>query len=209
MTLVKDSHAARTCALCERNLLLGEHVTRYKPGEGEWVEVCALCRVPARELGWVKEGAPSSPVVPLGRRRLRMPRMKRAEGQPVAVRATALSRTEAKQIDCFVAACRTFNESAFRRTVSGIAKSLGDPWASLVYLTGVKPEVVITVAWDLSWYQYRAVIAETPSIRLVERGYEIDELDERFRVANAGFDADMVLAPLETPSQVADELSPR
>ena len=81
--------------------------------------------------------------------------------------------------------------------MSGIAKSLGDPWASLVYLTGANPEVVITVAWDLSWYQYRVVIAETPSIRLAERGYELDELDQRFHERNASFDTEMEIAPLE------------
>ena len=207
MTLVKNSSAARACAVCERSLLLGEHATRYKHAGGEWVDVCALCRVPARELGWVKEGAPSSPLVELGRSKLRLPRLRRPDGPPVPAAATSVSRTEAAQIDCFAAACTTFNESAFRRTVSGIAKSLGDPRASLVYLTGVKPEVVITVAWDLSWYQYRVVIADAPSIRLVERGYEIDELDERFRVNNAVFDADMALAPADHSEPAA--LDPR
>lgn len=195
MALVKDSNAARTCALCERSLLLGEHSTRYKQEGGDWVDVCALCRVPARELGWVKEGGASSPVVPLGRRRLRLPRLRRAEGAPAKSAGASQARAAATQVDCFATACATFNESAFRRTVAGIAKSLGEPQASLVYLTGVKPEVVITVAWELSWYQYRVVIADTPSIRLAERGYEVDELDESFREANAAFDDDMALSP--------------
>ena len=197
MARVTDRNSAEACAVCERSLLLGENTTRYKPAGEDWMQVCALCRVPARELGWVKEGAPSSPVVPLGKRRLRMPRMKRADGAVPAVAPAAGTRRDATQIDCFAAACGTFNESAFRRTVSGIAKSLGDPSANLVYLTGAKPEVVITVAWDLSWYQYRVVISETPSIRLAERGYEIDELDSRFREENASFDSEMELAPFK------------
>ena len=186
--------------------MLGENATRYKPAGEDWVEVCALCRVPARELGWLKEGAPSSPVIPLGKRRLRMPRMKRPDGcllQMLLLRAPALDVTLRRPTVSRLLA-GTFNESAFRRTVSGIAKSLGDPSANLVYLTGAKPEVVITVAWDLSWYQYRVVFAETPSIRLVERGYEIDELEARFRVANASFDSEMSLAPFEDAVAAGD-----
>ena len=204
MALVKDSHAARTCGVCQRSLLLGEHSTRFKPANGDWVEVCALCRVPARELGWVKEGGASSPVVPLGRRRLRLPRIKRSAEPPAAPAPANGSRDGTTQVDCFALACTTFNESAFRRTVAGIAKSLGDPEASLVYLTGVKPEVVITVAWDLSWYQYRVVIAETPSIRLVERGYELEELDQGFRSPNARFGADMSLSSPDDGSTSGD-----
>ena len=206
MARVTDRNAVRACAVCERHLMLGENATRYKPAGEDWVEVCALCRVPARELGWLKEGAPSSPVIPLGKRRLRMPRMKRPGGVPAADASSpsAGARRDTTQTDCFAAACGTFNESAFRRTVSGIAKSLGDPSANLVYLTGAKPEVVITVAWDLSWHQYRVVIAETPSIRLVERGYEIDELEARFRVANASFDSEMSLAPFEDAVAAGD-----
>ena len=133
-------------------------------------------------------------------------RMKRPGGVPAADASSpsAGARRDTTQTDCFAAACGTFNESAFRRTVSGIAKSLGDPSANLVYLTGAKPEVVITVAWDLSWHQYRVVIAETPSIRLVERGYEIDELEARFRVANASFDSEMSLAPFEDAVAAGD-----
>ena len=48
-----------------------------------------------------------------------------------------------------------FNSSDYRRTVGGIAKSLGEPHASVVPLSGVKSELVVTVAWDISWYQYR------------------------------------------------------
>ena len=196
MASVTDNQA-RTCGFCERSLLLGEQSTRFKPATGDWVDVCALCRVPARELGWVKEGGASSPVVPLGRRRLRLPRIKRAASPVASSAAAAQDPAEVTQVDCFALACATFNESAFRRTVAGIAKSLGDPQASLVYLTGVNPEVVITVAWDLSWYQYRVVVGDAPSIRLVERGYELDELDPSFRDSNAQFDADMSLSPVD------------
>ena len=92
-------------------------------------------------------------------------------------------------------AAELFNQSAFRRTVAGIAKSLGAARVSLVPLSGTNPEVVITVAWDISWYQYRAVLGTTQSVRLAERGYEIDDLDERFKSWNGTLDASGSLVP--------------
>ena len=40
---------------------------------------------------------------------------------------------------------------------------------------------MITVAWEISWYQYRVGLGSSQPIRLAERGYEIDELDPRFK----------------------------
>ena len=54
-----------------------------------------------------------------------------------------------------VEAADIFNASDYRRTVGGIAKSLGEPRASIVPLSGVSGELIVTVAWDISWYQYR------------------------------------------------------
>src|SRR5262249_58573420 len=48
-----------------------------------------------------------------------------------------------------------FNGSAYRRNVGGIAKSLGEPKASIQPLSGTSGELAVTVAWELSWYQYR------------------------------------------------------
>lgn len=203
MRAASGSAVARWCAVCERSLLLGEQATRYSPADGEWVDVCALCRTPALERGWLKEGAPSSPIVGLERRRLRFPRRGRRDGAGGDSEPPPLVTDDAARVDYFAAACEMFNASAFRRTVSGVAKSLGTPWASLVYLTGAKPEVVITVAWELSWYQYRVVLADSAAIRLVERGYELDELDARFTTANATFDSEMVLSPLAGEASTA------
>ncbi len=190
---MSDNRVARNCAVCARSLLTGERTTRYARVGGEWVDVCALCRGSAVDFGWVKEGAPTTPSVPLGRRRLRFSRRGNGETNPSEDDVKAASRRESSRVGYFSAACEAFNESAFHRTVAGVAKSLGTPWASLVYLTGSKPEVVITVAWELSWYQYRVVVADTPTIRLAERGYELDELDARFMTQNASFDAEMTL----------------
>jgi hypothetical protein len=55
-------------------------------------------------------------------------------------------------------------------------------------LSGTNPEVVVTVAWDLSWYQYRVVLGSNQAVRLAERGYEIDDLEARFKAWNATLD---------------------
>jgi hypothetical protein len=86
-------------------------------------------------------------------------------------------------------ASEVFNESPFKRTVAGIAKSLGEPRVSFLPLSGTNPEVVITVAWDISWYQYRVAFGSGQTVRLAERGYELDDLDQRFQAWNGSLDA--------------------
>jgi hypothetical protein len=94
-----------------------------------------------------------------------------------------------------VEAAELFNESAYRRTIAGIAKSLGDARVSLLPLSGVNPEVVVTVAWDISWYQYRVSAESGQVVRLAERGYELDELDPRFAHWNGHLGSDGRVAP--------------
>ena len=44
---------ARSCAICERTLLMGERAVRYSPdGDGEFVDVCPLCQEIALDHGW-------------------------------------------------------------------------------------------------------------------------------------------------------------
>jgi len=54
---------------------------------------------------------------------------------------------------------------------------------------------VITVAWDLSWYQYRVAPDSAQPVRLIERGHELEELDERYETWNARVEADGRLVP--------------
>ena len=69
-----------------------------------------------------------------------------------------------------VEAADLFNASPYRRSVGGIAKSLGPPHVSVVPLSGVNTEVVVTIAWDISWYQYRVLFDSAQPVRLAERG---------------------------------------
>ena len=55
----------RSCAICERRLLMGERAVRYSPNGGEYyVDVCPLCQEIATEYGWLKEGSPTTPTIP-------------------------------------------------------------------------------------------------------------------------------------------------
>lgn len=191
--IVKKVDVARECAVCHRTLLLGERATRFSPGEGEWVDVCALCTEEAYGNGWVREGSPMTPIVPEGRRRRRrLPSLGLLESRKTeqdAVASEPVLRRLSVPEQAMLEAAEVFNESPFKRTVAGIAKSLGEPQVSFLPLSGTNPEVVITVAWDISWYQYRVAFGSGQTVRLAERGYELDDLDERFQAWNGMLDA--------------------
>jgi hypothetical protein len=102
-----------------------------------------------------------------------------------------LSESELEQVE----AADLFNASAYRRTVAGIAKSLGPPNASIVPLSGVSGDTVVTVAWDISWYQYRVTPESAQPVRLAERGHDVSELEGGFLQWNAQLAEDGRLMP--------------
>ena len=107
-----------------------------------------------------------------------------------------------------VEAADLFNASPYRRTVGGIGKSLGKPDASVVPLSGVNMEVVVTVAWDISWYQYRVLPDSAQPVRLAERGHELEELEPSFRMWNARVDPDGRVVPGDRSALERDEHRP-
>src|SRR5512132_2131086 len=177
--------AAQTCAICDRTLLVGERTTRFSLDGEEFVDVCPLCQEIAAEQGWLKEGSPTTPTFEEEPRRKRFslgaildPRRAAPEEslapEPILRR---LSNHERAMVE----AADLFNASAYRRTVGGIGKSLGKPHASVVPLSGVNAEVVVTVAWDISWYQYRVTPESSQPVRLAERGHDPREREPSFR----------------------------
>ena len=190
----------RQCAVCHRTLLMGERSFRFTPGGEDWVDVCALCTDQADEHGWIKEGSPTTPLVPdTARRRRRFPGLGLIEQhrkvEPDPVMPEPMLRRLSVTEQAMVEAAELFNDSAYRRTIAGIAKSLGEARVSFLPLSGVNPEVVVTVAWDISWYQYRVVFESGQPVRLAERGYELDELDDRFKEWNGHLGPDGRLTP--------------
>jgi hypothetical protein len=55
-------------------------------------------------------------------------------------------------------------------------------------------EVVVTVAWDLSWYQFRVDMLGPQPVTLQQRGEDVGEIDDRFRDWNAQAEPDGTLA---------------
>jgi hypothetical protein len=189
----------RTCAVCERTLLTGERAVRFAPHGDEFVDVCPLCADVALEHGWIKEGSPTTPTVPNQRRRRRRgiaslfdPRREPAD-EPVV--AEPILRRLSPREQQMVEAADIFNSSDYRRTVGGIAKSLGSPRASIVPLSGVTGELIVTVAWDISWYQYRVTPESAQPVRLAERGHELIDLDAGYQRWNAHIEDDGRLVP--------------
>jgi hypothetical protein len=82
-----------------------------------------------------------------------------------------------------------FNGCEHRRTIAGVARSLGTPGVAVVTDPGHSTLVRIIVSWELCWYRYEIDLAdEEPPVRLDGQGYELDELTEREREANAAAD---------------------
>ena len=80
-----------------------------------------------------------------------------------------------------------FNESGRTRTVAGLTRTLGRPRVSIGAAAGSPGEVRITVAWDLTWYQW-GVDTGDPLLPVSEigQGGELSELDGSARVWNGG-----------------------
>jgi hypothetical protein len=92
-------------------------------------------------------------------------------------------------------AIEMFNASDHTRTIGGIARTLGLPWVSAQPRAEAPSEVEITVAWELSWYRYRIDLGDASDpVTLLDKGQEMDELDESHRGWNASATADGQLA---------------
>ena len=147
--------------------------------------------------GLRSEGGPSLPVH-AGERQSRslFGRLWAAARRPSSSIPEPILRQLSRGEQAIVEAATLFNLSPHRRTVEGLTRSLGWPTVSIVALSGTNPEVVITVCWEISWYQYRVVLG-TSQVRLAQRGLEPDDLDEPFRDWNAELnDAGLVVPRL-------------
>jgi hypothetical protein len=83
-------------------------------------------------------------------------------------------------------AVELFNESEHPRTVAGIARTLGSPRVSASASSASAAEVIVTVAWDISWYQFVIDLSDTNDpVRMDARGEELDELRPDARDWNA------------------------
>jgi hypothetical protein len=83
-----------------------------------------------------------------------------------------------------------FNGSDHQRTVAGLARTLGTPFVSVQPDAAQPSQVSLVVAWELSWYRYRVDLGdEGDPVMMLEKGDEIEQIDELLRGWNATLDA--------------------
>ena len=87
-------------------------------------------------------------------------------------------------------ALELFNASEHQRTVAGLARSLGSPWATAVPDPDAPATVTVLVAWELSWYRYRVDLGDAiEPVAMQAKGDELGDIDDELREWNAGLDA--------------------
>jgi len=138
--------------------------------------------------GPVAEPPPPEPGEPAAEPapRPRAPRKRTREPgrEPRHVRAVPMGASQK-----IASAIEVFNNSEHRRTVAGVARSLGAPDVSIHPNEEHSSLVDIVASWELCWYRYEVDLSdEVPVVRVAAQGYELDELTPREREANASYD---------------------
>ena len=86
----------------------------------------------------------------------------------------------------FEQAIARFNAGDAGRTVAGLTRTLGAPSVSVGDSAGAADEVRVTVAWELTWYQWGVDLGdELRPVYELDKGYEVDEIDAAARQWNA------------------------
>ncbi len=157
------------------------------------MDVCPLCQDAALDYGWVREGGPISPTLSAARTRKKRTRWSQIlgvggdEADAGGLRSPSSAGSRDSEA-ALVEAADLFNASLFRRTVEGVGRALGSPLISIVPLSGVNSELVLTFAWEITWYQYRVLPEAGQPIRLADRGADISEIEAAFTEWNATLD---------------------
>lgn len=211
--------AEANCAICGRTILAGERTHGYVDG-GEERSVCELCVARAERLGWRPADAPE-PERPAGAHegpwRLRglLRQRERRRGEPALDhfqtspfpnsekpgndapnrRPRPTPQPDASRPSAFERAAARFNSSEAGRTVAGLTRTLGRPSASVGAAAGTPGAIRVTVAWELSWYQWGVDIGdELRPVFQIDKGREIEQLDRAARQWNASVGEDGRLA---------------
>jgi hypothetical protein len=83
-------------------------------------------------------------------------------------------------------AIERFNHSEQSVMIAGLARTLGMPWVSVGAAAGSPDEIRVTVAWELSWYQWGVDISdELREVYEIGKGGELSELDAPAKQWNA------------------------
>jgi hypothetical protein len=86
----------------------------------------------------------------------------------------------------FERAIARFNSSDAGRTVTGLTRTLGAPSVSVGDLATAAEVVRVTVAWELTWYQWGVDLGdELRPVYELKKGFEVSEIDAPARQWNA------------------------
>jgi hypothetical protein len=86
----------------------------------------------------------------------------------------------------FERAIARFNAGEAGRTVAGLVRTLGAPSVSVGDSAGAGDEVRVTVAWELTWYQWGVDLGdELRPVHELAKGFEVGEIDAAARQWNA------------------------
>jgi hypothetical protein len=185
-----DGHRAAVCDLCRARvqragwLRAGSEAARFAGPQRQSSRVRAARQLlrTVRQRARAGRGEDQEPEEPTRRR---PPQRRRAEVGPprTASRPRTVRETPERRLR---RALERFNESEYRRTVAGLTRSLGSPRVAAVMPPGSPDEVRLTVAWDLSWYQWEVRLADQrATVHSVAKGNEIEELPDADRSWNA------------------------
>jgi hypothetical protein len=219
--------AGASCAICRRTILAGERVHGFVE-DGAERPVCELCVTRAEGLGWRRAGEAGLEQREHGKEGRRLARLlsrRRRRGEPAPAPSSEADaedleqeleeqekapppprRTPAPRLDAdapspFERAVARFNSSEAGHTVAGLTRTLGKPQASVGAAAGAPDEVRVTVAWELSWYQWGVDIGdELRPVFELDKGREIEQLDAPARQWNAKVGADGRLALAGEPA---------
>lgn len=95
-------------------------------------------------------------------------------------------------------ALAAFNQSPHARTLAGLYRTLGEPRASVAPRSATDREVILTIAWEIVWYQFRVM----PDGIEQQRGQYLSELQPRWQRWNC------VVAPDGTVGGAGDAPAP-
>jgi hypothetical protein len=222
------------CSVCGRGLLPGEQAIEFITRDGERVQACELCKPRAEAAGWLRPEEMAEPGATVGRERRRSrgagmlggllsrrqpdggeeARPRRApasDPEPDAgdVRSNAPPEPAAAPTTTTVAdAVTAFNRSDHRRTVAGLTRTLGPPRATaLVRASNGEATVRLTIAWEITWYQWEVVASgRGHEVRESGKGETIDQLGAGDRSWNLMVAVDGTLEEKAASSTPVEEL---
>ena len=221
---MNDENPYPTCAVCGRRLLAGERPSTFMTRDWAEVTVCELCKPRAEAAGWMRpeeademrsSGAARERRRPrgqvLGGLLSRLPASqadddedrspRRAAADPVERAAPPAREATDEAAATLAAALGAFNFSDHRRTVAGLSRTLGPPRASglVVKAQSGGAGVRVTVAWELTWYQWEVTPGERGlEVRESGKGETIGQLRAADRSWNLLVDSDGTLEQRES-----------